>query len=214
MKLDLATLALCAPHAGTRAAVFLPHVNRALDLAEATTFNRATMFLATVLHECGDFGQLEENLNYGAEGLLRTWPSRFSAQSAVTYARQPEKIANKVYALRGGNGDEASGDGWRFRGSGGIQLTFKANQAACARFFGKSLDEVGAWLRTPEGAMLSAAWFWKTRGCNDYADHDDFDGVCDIVNIGRKTTAQGDAIGYVNRLIRLRSIKSILKDKA
>ncbi|MFK3740996.1 glycoside hydrolase family 19 protein [Massilia sp. TN1-12] len=190
---------------------FLPWLNKAIDLAEANTRNRLHMFLATVAHESNDLRTLEENLNYSAEGLRKTWPSRFSDKSSVTYARQPDKIANVVYALRGGNGDEKSGDGWRYRGAGAIQLTFKANQLACAKFFGKKPDEIGAWLRTPEGACLSAAWFWKTRGCNDYADHDDFDGVCDIVNLGRKTTAQGDAIGFVNRLARLRAIQVALK---
>lgn len=212
MPVTLDQLRACMPLAGARAAQFLPWINTAIVAAEANTNDRLCMFLATIAHESGDLTRLEENMNYSAEALCRTWPSRFpTPKSAVTYARQPEKIANKVYALRGGNGDEKSGDGWRYRGAGCIQLTFLVNQSACAKFFGKKLEDMPAWLRTPEGACLSAAWFWKTRGCNDYADHGDFDGVCDIVNLGRKTTAQGDAIGFVNRLARLRSIQSVMK---
>jgi len=208
MALTPAQFSAAMPRAGAH---FLPWINKAIELADASTRNRLHMFLATVAHESSDLCRLEENLNYSAEGLCKTWPSRFTAQSSVTYARNPQKIANKVYALRGGNGDEKSGDGWLYRGAGAIQLTFKANQVACAKFFGKKPEEIGAWLRTPEGACLSAAWFWKTRGCNDFADHDDFDGVCDIVNIGRKTTAQGDAIGFVDRLVRLKAIRLALK---
>jgi putative chitinase len=210
--LTLAQLQACMPMLGVRAQDFIPHLQKAIDLAGATTRNRLTMFLATVAYESDDLLHLEENLNYSAEGLVKNWPSRFNAITAAQYARQPEKIANKVYALRGGNGDEKSGDGWRYRGAGGIQLTFKANHHACAAFFGKRDEDMYAWLCSPEGALMSAAWFWKTRGCNDYADHNDFDGVCDVVNVGRKTTAYGDAIGFVNRLIRLRSVQAIIKE--
>jgi putative chitinase len=210
--LTLAQLQACMPMLGTRAQDFLPYLPMAINLAGATTRNRLTMFMATVAYESDDLRHLEENLNYSAEGLMRTWPKRFDAATAAQYARQPERIANRVYALRGGNGDEKSGDGWRYRGAGAIQLTFKANQHACAAFFGKRDEDMYAWLRSPEGALMSAAWFWKTRGCNDYADHNDFDGVCDIVNIGRKTTAYGDAIGFINRLVRLRAIQAIIKE--
>lgn len=204
-----------APQAGAaRCTAFLPWINMATARFGITTPARLEMFLATCLHESLDFTRLEENMNYSAEGLVKTWPGRFDAARAARYARQPEKIANYVYALRGGNGDEASGDGWRHRGAGLIHLTHKVNHQACATYFGKKLADMSAWLRTPEGAALSAAWFWSTRGCNDYADHDDFDGVCDIVNIGRKTSAQGDAIGYVNRLARLRAVRLALKEGA
>lgn len=213
MALTFEQLRAAMPLAGDgRTRQFLPWINAAIAAADANTQDRLCMFLATVAHESGDLRQLEENMNYSAAALCRTWPARFpTAQSAMAYERDPQKIANKVYALRGGNGNEASGDGWLFRGAGAIQLTFKVNHAACARFFGKQPGDVPAWLRTPAGACLSAAWYWTTRGCNDHADHDDFDGVCDIVNLGRKTAAQGDAIGFVNRLARLRQIRTALK---
>lgn len=210
--ITLAQFQACMPMLGAHAQDFLSHVNKAIELAGASTRNRLCMFLATVAHESNDLTRLEENLNYSAEGLVKSWPRRFNDATAAQYARRPEKIANYVYALRGGNGDEQSGDGWRYRGAGAIQLTFKANHHACAAFFDKRDEDMQAWLRTPEGALLSAAWFWKSRGCNDYADHNDFDGVCDVVNIGKKTTAYGDAIGFVNRLIRLRAIQAIIKE--
>lgn len=214
MTLTLNQLRACMPLADAQASQFLPWINAAIVTAEAKTADRLSMFLATIAYESDSLRHLEENLNYSAEGLCRTWPSRFPGiTSAMTYAWHPRKIANKVYASRGGNGDEASGDGWSYRGAGCIQLTFKVNHAACARFFGKELKDMSTWLRTPEGACLSAAWFWKTRGCNDYADHQDFDGVCDLVNIGRKTLRQGDATGFVERLACLRSIQSVIGGK-
>ena len=171
------------------------------------------MFLATVAEESGELQRLDENLTYSAAALCATWPSRFkNLAEAQPYHRNPVAIGNKVYANRMGNGDEKSGDGYRHRGAGLIQLTGKANQAACAKYFGKRVEDMPAWLRTFEGATLSAAWYWSTRGCQDFADHDDFDGVCDIVNIGRKTTAKGDAIGFIKRLEHLRRIKSIIKE--
>lgn len=189
------------PHAESKAAAFLPFLNAAMTEFDISTPARVEMFLATVAHESGDLQSLVENLNYSAVGLCKTWPSRFpTLEAALPFNRNPEKIANKVYASRGGNGDEASGDGWRHRGAGLIQLTFKSNQAACAEHFKKRIEDMPAWLQTIEGACRSAAWFWKTHGCNDYADRGDFDGVCDIVNLGRKTTKEGDAIGFPARL--------------
>lgn len=84
-------------------------------------------FVGNTYHETGGYTVFEENLNYSAEGLVKTWPSRFTLQSAKEYARKPEKIANKVYSNRMGNGDEASGDGWKFRGRGSLQTTGKNN---------------------------------------------------------------------------------------
>src|SRR5688572_5216436 len=94
---------------------------------------RRAHFLAQVAHESGGFKRLVENLNYSADALVRTWPSRFDAATAKQYARQPERIANKVYAGRLGNGDETSGDGWRYRGRGYIQLTGQVNYADYGR---------------------------------------------------------------------------------
>lgn len=126
-------------------------------------------FLAQCGHESQGFTRLSENLNYSATGLLQTWPTRFTAQTAQEYARQPEKIANKVYADRLGNLAEESGDGWKHRGAGCIQLTGKANHAAFAKAVGKSLEEATAYLHTLEGAVESACWYWQSKGLDRFA---------------------------------------------
>lgn len=135
------------------------------------TPRRVAAFLACVVHETGGFRVMSENLNYSAARLPVVWPSRFSGPAqAAQYAGNPEKLANKVYASRMGNGDEASGDGWKFRGAGLIQITGRANYAALAKAFGKGVDEASAWVRTREGAAVSAAWWWSSAGCNELAD--------------------------------------------
>jgi putative chitinase len=97
-------------------------------------------FFAQCAHESGNFILFTENLNYSAEGLLRIFPKYFDAITARQYARQPERIANRAYANRMGNGDEASGDGWRYRGRGAIQLTGKHNYREFADWLGKAID--------------------------------------------------------------------------
>lgn len=167
---------------------------------QITTRQRQADFLATVGQETGQLRALEEGLNYSAAGLMLTWPTRFNEALAQKYARQPQRIANLVYAGRGGNGDEASGDGWAHRGAGGMMITFRNGHNACAAYFGISLAKLGAWLRTPEGACRSAGWYWSINKINGWSDRGDFDGVCDMVNLGRKTERVGDAIGYAERL--------------
>ena len=196
-----AQLAAIAPGAGTLIDKFLGPLNAAMAEFGIDTPARQAAFLATVAHESGQFSKLEENLSYSADRLMAVWPKRFpTLDSALAYARTPERLANHVYAHRGGNGDEASGDGWRFRGAGLTGLTFRDNHTACAAHFGIPLGGLGAWLRTPEGGARSAAWFWSQRGVNRWADAGDFDGVCDAVNLGHKTPTIGDAIGYGLRL--------------
>lgn len=196
-----AQLIAIMPNARPVAGIFLPALVAAMAEFKIDTRQRQADFLATVGQETGQLSALEENLNYGAAGLAATWPHRFTAALAEQYARQPQRIANLVYAGRGGNRDEASGDGWVFRGAGGIMLTFRDNHNACAQYFGIPLPKLAAWLRTPEGACRSAGWFWAINRINNWSDAGDFDGVCDVVNIGRKTDKLGDAIGYGARLI-------------
>lgn len=198
------------PLARPRAGLFLPALVDTLGEFSITTVKDQAAFVATLGHESGQFGRLEENLNYSADGLHRTWPARFPPAKAAAYARQPERIANCVYADRGGNGGESSGDGWRYRGAGGIQLTFHDNHAACARYFGIPLAQIGAWLRTPEGACRSAGWFWQVNKVSSYANAGDFDGVCDMVNRGKKTAVIGDAIGWAERLDMYNTAKKVL----
>ena len=106
----------------------------------ALTPESASHFFAQCAHETGNFIVFRENLNYSADGLLRIFPKYFDAVKARQYARQPERIANRAYADRMGNGDEASGDGWRYRGRGAIQLTGKHNYREFADWLGKPIE--------------------------------------------------------------------------
>lgn len=197
---------------GAKAApLFVAPLDAAMAEFGIVSESRIECFLAQIAHESGQLMAMQENLNYRAEGLMKTWPRRFPTLAiANQYAHQPEKIANKVYANRGGNGDEASGDGWRYRGAGLIGLTFHDNQEKCADHFGIDVRDVGDWLRTPEGACRSAAWFWSEHGCNELADARDFDGISDAINIGHKTEQEGDAIGYSDRLAFLQIAKEVI----
>lgn len=147
---------------------------------------RRAHFLAQIAHESAGFTRLVENLNYGAPGLRSTWPSRFDAATAKAYARQPERIANKVYANRLGNGNEASGDGWRFRGRGYIQLTGRANYAEYSqRLFGddRLVREPGQ-AAEPAIAIRLAGAYWQHKGLNALADMDDLVGITKRINGG------------------------------
>lgn len=117
-------------------------------------------FLAQVGHESGGFNFVRENLNYSEAGLLKIFGKYFNAATAKVYARNPEKIANRVYANRMGNGNEASGDGWKFRGRGVLQITGRDNYTLLSKYLGKTLDETVAYLETPEGAVIAAGWFF------------------------------------------------------
>lgn len=181
-----------------RGAVFFNALTLAMAESGITTQRDQAAFLATIGHETGQLASFEENLNYSAERLMAVWPKRFPTMASTAgCARNPAGLANRVYANRGGNGDEKSGDGWRYRGAGCIQLTFHDNHAGCAAHFGIALDDVGDWLRTPTGAARSAGWFWSTHKLSKVVD---FDKVCDLVNLGHCTEKIGDAFGYPDRL--------------
>lgn len=146
---------------------------------------RMAAFLAQVAHESGGFNFTKEGLNYNAVGLTKTFKKYFpTLESAEPYARNPEKIANKVYANRMGNGPEESGDGYKYCGRGLIQLTGKNNYQRFAASIGKSIDDTIKYLETPEGAVVSAGWFWDTNKLSIYADKEDFVGLTRRINGG------------------------------
>jgi putative chitinase len=191
-------------------AVF-PHLSAALTAAltaamaerNINTPRRVASFLGQTAVESQMFTQFEENLDYSVDRLLVVWPRRFPTLGVATpYARNPEALANRVYAGRLGNGDEASGDGWRYRGAGAIQLTGRDNQGACALAFGIPPDDVGAWLRGPEGACRSAGWFWQREGLNALADADNQIAVTMRVN--------GGAIGLERRIAATSAVLRVL----
>ena len=165
--------------------VLFPVFEEIFPKYDITTVERVAGFLAQCGHESADFTILKENLNYSAEGLSKVFPKRFpSVDAAQPYHRQPEKIANKIYADRMGNGPEASGEGFKFRGRGAIQLTGKDNYSKFANSIGKSLDETVAYTETLEGAIESACWFWKTHNLNTYCDNNDIVGMTKVINGG------------------------------
>ncbi|TAN62984.1 MAG: glycoside hydrolase family 19 protein [Magnetospirillum sp.] len=147
---------------------------------------RLAAFLAQIAHESGQLRTVIENLNYSAEALLRVFPRHFDAAGAAAYARQPERIAARVYANRMGNGDEASGDGWRYRGRGLIQITGHDNYAACGTALGLGLDLIAQpeLLEQPAAAARSAAWFWHRHDLNRLADARDIETITRRINGG------------------------------
>jgi len=145
---------------------------------------RLAAFLAQIAHESGQLRILAENLNYSAEALWRTFPRHFDVAQATAYARQPERIANRVYAGRMGNGDEASGDGWRYRGCGLIQITGHDNYAACGTALGLDLLTRPESLEQPVAAARSAAWFWHRHDLNRFADVRDIEVITKRINGG------------------------------
>jgi putative chitinase len=141
---------------------------------------RAAHFFAQTAHESGNFKAFSENLNYGAKGLRGIFRKYFPTDAmARSYERQPKKIANRVYANRMGNGDEASGDGWKFRGRGALQLTGKANYQAFANYIGRQDVMDNPDLVSGELCFESALWFFDKnklwaicdKGVNDAAIH-------------------------------------------
>ncbi len=159
-----------------RADEWLAALNTAMDRFEISTPRRAAAFLAQVAHESGEFKTLVENLNYSVKGLMATWPNRFpTLESAQPYERQPERLANYVYAKRLGNGDVATGDGWRFRGRGLLQTTGRGNYQACGTAIALALIDQPELLETPPAAALAAAQFWQSRGLNHLADDENDD---------------------------------------
>jgi putative chitinase len=143
-------------------------------------------FLAQVAHESAGFEILTENLNYGSVGLQRTWPHRFTLSQALDYAHHPQRIANRVYANRLGNGDELSGDGWNYRGAGFIQITGKRNYAdvSQALFDDDRLVAQPDRMALPENAALSAGYFWIENNIGLHAMHDSLEEVTRAVNGG------------------------------
>ena len=141
---------------------------------EINTPQRIAAFIAQCAHESGNFIFLSENLNYKAESLVKIFHKYFpTIESTNGYAKNPEKIANKIYANRMGNGDELSGDGFKYRGRGLIQLTGKTNYTWFAASLEISPEEAAQYTQTFEGAAQSGCWFWETNKLNQYADTGD-----------------------------------------
>jgi putative chitinase len=174
---------------------FLPFIQGACKAYDITTPKRVAGFLSQIGHESGGLAMLEENLNYKAETLMRVWPKRFpTLEFAQQFARNPQKIANSVYANRMGNGDEASGEGWKYRGRGLKQLTGKDNYRAFSKAIGTDFVASPDLLLQPVNAALSAGWFWSANNLNALADNGDVPGMTKRINGGTIGLEQRQAL--------------------
>ncbi len=177
---------------------WLNSLNQAMGKFEINTPARIAAFLAQIAHESAETAILSENLNYSALRLTQVWPQRFpTIVLAQAYAKNPEKLANFVYAGRGGNGNTASGDGWRYRGRGLFQLTTKDNYRLAGQALALPLVEKPDLLLSPDVAALTAAHFWQRLGLNVLADHQvgdndekDFEKISIKINGGKVGLAE------------------------
>jgi putative chitinase len=172
------------------AGVWCEPLNEACRRHEITTAPRLCAFLAQIGHESAGLSRLVEGLNYSADGLRRVWPSRFDAATAEKYARKPVEIANKVYAGRMGNGPAESGDGYRFRGRGPIQVTGRANYEAMSELVRKRFKDSPDFVENPD-ALLDPRWgsaaaaaYWYDHALNELADAGEFDRITRRINGG------------------------------
>jgi len=174
----------------------------------ADSRQRLAHFFAQILHESGCLRFDMENLNYSADALLKVFPKYFKTrEEAETYARQPQKIANRVYASRMGNGDEGSGDGWKYRGRGLIQLTGKDNYKAFTSWVGDPRIVDDPDLVASEYAVHSAVFFWDSRKLNALADNDDVVGLTKKINGGTNGLAhRRELVNKANGLLAMLSL--------
>ena len=184
--MDAATLDACTGCGIMVAQSWADPLSAAMARATIVTPLRQAAFLAQVAYESAVLSVLQENLDYSAEGLLATFPKYFDADSAAQYARQPARIASHVYANRMGNGPEATGDGWMYRGRGLLMITGRQNYRDFSAWVVTSVFEAN-----PDGllrfdvAALAAAWFWQSRDLNILADTQDFRAITKSINGGQ-----------------------------
>ena len=189
------------------------HIDSSLADAFNETFDRfgistpvqQASWIGQCGHECGNFRIMEENLNYRAATLLKLFPRTpkrawgFTPEEAAAYEKQPQRIANRIYGNRMGNRDEASGDGFRFRGSGFLQLTGHSNFFHAGQALGEDFVMQPELVRTPKYAAMTAGWFWQTHKLNQFADSRDFLMMTKKINGG--TIGLDDRIKHINHAL-------------
>jgi putative chitinase len=193
MRLSKEMLVGAALCSSARAAVYEAPLNNVCTEYEIDTPLRMAGFLSQIAHESGGFSATVENLYYQASALNRSWPELFPGQVAQQYAMQPERIANRAYGNRMGNGDEASGDGWKYRGRGLIQLTGKENYLNFAMSTDVDVLVHPELVELPELAALSAGWFWHTNDLNTLADRGYVEAMTRRINGGLNGLADRQA---------------------
>ena len=170
---------------------------------EINTPARQAAFIGQCAHESMNFTKLEENLSYSAEGLMKTWPSRFpTLEAAQPYHRNPEKIANRGYGGRMGNGTEETGDGWLYHGRGLIQLTGKDNYTLAGDALNMDFIHSPDYVLVPKYAALTAGWYWNKRQLNKEADAKDYTGMTKKIN--------GGTIGLDDRIAHIKHAQEVL----
>ena len=204
IELTIDILVECLPEAKrSNLEKFVEGLNETFEHFEIDTPERMAMFIAQTAHESGNFAATQENLNYSAKGLNGTFKKYFPTEdSATSYSRKPEKIANKVYGGRMGNGPESSGEGFKYCGRGLIQLTGKDNYTACGKALELDLLTDPAQVEENPVAVLSAGWFWNTRRLNEWADKGDITTVTKKIN--------GGTIGLADRKKHYEHILEVL----
>lgn len=200
MQIKPQQLLAILPDARRAAGGFLDALNTAMARFRIDSPVRIAAFLAQVGHESAQLTRLTEGLNYSAQGLANTWPKRFATPvggpnaEAMRLQRNPEAIANSAYASRNGNGAEETGDGWRYRGRGIVQITGRANYRAAGQALGVDLEQNPELLEQPLYAALSAAWFWSEHGLNELADAGRFEAITRRINGGLNGQAERVAL--------------------
>jgi putative chitinase len=181
---------------------WLDPINQALKKYALDSNRRIAAFIGQCQHESGNFKLVKENLNYSAESLMKTWPSRFpDLDTANQYAHNQEKIANKVYAGRMGNTED--GDGFKYIGRGVIQITGKDNYKNCGEALGLDLLDNPDLISEPTGAVLSAGWFWNKHGLNILADAQDYTNMTKRIN--------GGILGLDDRVMKINKVLDVLE---
>lgn len=183
----------------TQAKLFADPLAFACQRYQIDNVKRLTAFLSQALHESANFTHMEENLFYSTpERIRQVFPSRVkSLDDARTLARNPQALANRVYSERLGNGDEASGDGWKYRGRGIFQLTGKANYHLASVAINVDYVKAPELVALPEHACLTAAHYWVDNGCNQLADFGDLRSVTARINGHAMLGLQGRATLYL-----------------
>lgn len=190
-RLDSALAAVAAHLTIDERAAWVTALTDPLRRAGIATPRCVAAFLGQCAVESAGFRSMEEDLNYSAARLCQVWPTRFpNTEAAEACAMQPEALANRVYSNRLGNGDEASGDGWRFRGRGLIQITGRSAYQLFARAMNMTLDQAVAYASTQAGAADSAAWFWTANDLNALANTWSIDVMTQRINGGMAGAAE------------------------
>lgn len=181
---------------------WVPALNETFTRFQIATPIQQAAFIGQCGHECGNFRILEENLNYRAATLMKLWPKRFPTQEVANqYAGNPKKIANMVYGNRMGNRDESSGDGYRFRGRGCLQITGSDNYHHAGAALGVDFWKEPDLVSQPQYAALTAGWFWSTHKCNEIAQAQDWTRLTKVINGG--TFGLQERIAHTNEALAI-----------